>query len=307
MPTHGDWREHKMSQPRAMTLMGGNWMEPKTSWPGATRLLGGDRREPETSQLRATGRGPVQGAGQWRQPWPAGSVDAAGANHEQLQQDEDRRHDEAVPELARLLCQLLAQQHLEDELEAEQGEDPEEAQHGQALLAVLEQAHRHDGREVGAQPVSRKEGHEDHPPRQRRARARAVHLQHEQHGGGQQRQPVQQQLEGREAEPLHQLPQREQHRRDSRRAAAPPPEHFRRAPVSLPEAEVARCWLVQGSRTFSPVADSHTSGARCCRHRKRKQPDAGSAGVFGVLGCRAGVMSPGPERAERCFPSLVSL
>lgn len=56
-------------------------------------------------------------------------VDATGTNHEQLQENEDRRRDQAKPELSSLLHQLLAQQHLKDELEAENREDPEEAQH----------------------------------------------------------------------------------------------------------------------------------------------------------------------------------
>lgn len=48
----------------------------------------------------------------------AGLVDPTGADHEQLQQDEDGRRDEAEPQLPGLLHQLLAQQHLKDELEA---------------------------------------------------------------------------------------------------------------------------------------------------------------------------------------------
>lgn len=52
-------------------------------------------------------------------------VDPTGADHEQLQENEDRGCNEAEPELPSLLRQLLAQQHLEDELETQDREDPE--------------------------------------------------------------------------------------------------------------------------------------------------------------------------------------
>lgn len=43
-------------------------------------------------------------------------VASAGAAHEQLQENEDVRHDQAKSELLSLLYQLLAQHHLELEL-----------------------------------------------------------------------------------------------------------------------------------------------------------------------------------------------
>lgn len=50
-------------------------------------------------------------------------VDSAVMDHEQLQENEDGRHDQAEPELPSLLHQLLAQ-HLEHKLVAENREDP---------------------------------------------------------------------------------------------------------------------------------------------------------------------------------------
>lgn len=41
--------------------------------------------------------------------------------------------DQAEPELPSPLHQLLAQQHLEDELQAKNREDPEKVEHGQPL------------------------------------------------------------------------------------------------------------------------------------------------------------------------------
>lgn len=139
------------------------------------------------------------------------SVDTASADHEQLQQDEDGRDDEAEPELPCLflLCELLAKEDLANQLQTEHGEDPQQPQHGQPSVAFLVQADGHDGGEVGAEAVSGKERHEDQPPAQ--AQGKHVNVQRHQHAKDQKRAKVHEELKGGKAQPLDQLPQREQH------------------------------------------------------------------------------------------------
>lgn len=130
------------------------------------------------------------------------SVDAARSYHQQLQQDEQRRHDEAEPQVSGLLLlrQLLAQQHLAHQLQAEHRQHPEEPQHGEPLLVLLVEADGHDGREVGAEAVGGKQRHEHQPPAQRRGEH--VGPQSDQHAEGQKGQQVEEEFKGGKAQPL---------------------------------------------------------------------------------------------------------
>lgn len=96
------------------------------------------------------------------------SVDTARSYHQQLQQDEQRRDNETKPEVSGLLLlrQLLAQQHLAHQLQAEHRQHPEEPQHRQTLLILLVEPDGHNGCEVGAEAVSGEQRDEHQPPAQ---------------------------------------------------------------------------------------------------------------------------------------------
>lgn len=154
---------------------------------------------------------PVDGAKQlkWWRSVVFILINAACTDHEQLQEDEKRRDDEAEERVTRrlLLGQFLAKQHLAHQLETEYGEHPEQTQHGQTLLSFLIQADGDDGREVGAETVCSKQRNEHQPP----AHGQHVHMQGHKHAEHQQRSKVEEELEGGKAEPLDQLTQREKH------------------------------------------------------------------------------------------------
>lgn len=97
------------------------------------------------------------------------SVDTARSYHQQLQQDEQRWDDEAKPQVSGLLLlrQLLAQQYLANQLQAEHRQHPEEPQHCQPLLILLVEPDGHDGCEIGAEAVGREQRDEHQPPAQR--------------------------------------------------------------------------------------------------------------------------------------------
>lgn len=137
-------------------------------------------------------------------------INAACTNHEQLQEDEKWRHDEAIERVTCLLvlCQFLAKQHLTHQFEAEHGEHPKQTQHSQPLLTFLIQADGDNGCEVGAEAVCGKQRHEHKPPAQVNQQ---VHAQSHKHAEYQQSGKVEEELEGGKAEPLDQLTQREKH------------------------------------------------------------------------------------------------
>lgn len=138
-------------------------------------------------------------------------IDPARSDHQQLQQDEQWRDDEAEPQVSGLflLGELLAQQNLTDQLQAEHRQHPEEPQHRQPLLVLLVQTDGHDGREVGAEAVGGEQRDEHQPPAQRGGKH--IGSQSDQHAEDQQSQQVEEEFEGSEAQPLDQFPQGEQH------------------------------------------------------------------------------------------------
>lgn len=137
-------------------------------------------------------------------------IHTACADHEQLQEDEQWRDYEAEEQVTRMIdvSQFLAKQHLTHQLEAEDGEHPEQTQNRQPLLAFLIQADGDDGREVGAEAVCGEQRHEHQPPIQG---GHPVHMHSHEHAEYKQRAKVEEKLEGGKAEPLNQLTQREQH------------------------------------------------------------------------------------------------
>lgn len=139
------------------------------------------------------------------------SVDAACSDHEQLQEDEEWRDDEAEPQVFGLLLlgQLLAQQNLAHQLQAKHCQHPEEPQHSQSLLVLLVKSDGHDGCEVRAEAVCGEQWDEHQPPTQ--PGGEHVDSQGDQHTEDQQSQQVEEEFEGSEAQPLDQLPEGEQH------------------------------------------------------------------------------------------------
>lgn len=141
------------------------------------------------------------------------SVNTTCSDHKQLEQDEQWWHNEAKPQISGLLLlrQLLAEQHLTDQLQTEHSEHPEETQDCQALLVLLVKTDGYDGCEVCAEAVGSKQWDKHHPPAQRRTGH--VSSYSNQHAEYQQCQQVEKEFKSGKAQPLDQFPQGEQHRR----------------------------------------------------------------------------------------------
>lgn len=107
----------------------------------------------------------------WNYKLYLSSINTTCSDHQQLEQDEQRWHNEAKPQIPGLLLlsQLLAEQHLTHQLQAEHCHHPEKTEHCQTLLILLIKTDGYDGREVCAEAVSSKQWDKHQPPAQRRS------------------------------------------------------------------------------------------------------------------------------------------